>query len=62
MTILSGTASLTVYGSPVSGLSCMTSGNVRTCTFQASLSGNFNVVVYGAPGPATYRLEHYWND
>lgn len=62
LTILSGTASLTVYGSPVSGLTCSASGNVRTCTFVASLSGNFNVVVYGAPGPANYRLEHYWND
>lgn len=62
MTILSGSAGLTVSGSPVSGLSCSSYGNVRSCTFVATANGNFNAIVFGAPGPATYSLEYSWDD
>lgn len=61
MTILSGSAGLSVYGSPVSGLSCTSYSNVRSCTFVATSNANYTATVYGAPGPATYRLEYFWD-
>jgi hypothetical protein len=62
LTIHSGSAGLTVNGSPVSGLSCTSYSNVRSCTFVATSNGTFNAIVYGAPGPATYSLEYFWDD